>query len=82
MDMEMPEMDGLTATRQIRQKAQTLIQPRIIAMTANVMHGDRERCLQAGMNDYISKPIQLKELMDALVKCRQMETRPQSDDIL
>ncbi|NLX05541.1 MAG: response regulator [Phycisphaerae bacterium] len=81
MDFEMPEMDGLEATRRIRALQQSgAVSPslRIIAMTANAMQGDRERCLEAGMDDYISKPIQLKALVEALKKCKApaCETQP------
>jgi PAS domain S-box-containing protein len=69
MDMQMPEMDGLTATRQICQMELGERRPRIIAMTANAMLGDRELCLEAGMDDYISKPILVQELVQALSKC-------------
>jgi CheY-like chemotaxis protein len=67
MDVQMPEMDGLEATRIIR-KLTGVIQPHIIAMTANAMEGDREMCIAAGMNDYISKPIRINELVDALMR--------------
>jgi signal transduction histidine kinase/CheY-like chemotaxis protein len=66
MDVQMPEMDGLEATRMIRTCLE--IQPIIIAMTANVMQGDRDACMQSGMDDYMSKPIDLKELLTQLEK--------------
>jgi two-component system, sensor histidine kinase and response regulator len=66
MDVQMPEMDGLEATRHIRQRQGR--QPVIVALTANAMRGDREECLNAGMDDYISKPVRLDELMRLLKK--------------
>jgi signal transduction histidine kinase/ActR/RegA family two-component response regulator len=66
MDVHMPEMDGLAATRFIRQELPFDCQPRIIAMTAAAMPGDHERCLAAGMNGYLSKAVRLHELQDAL----------------
>ncbi len=65
MDVQMPEMDGLTATRMIRARPQLVGLP-IIAMTAHALKGDRERCLEAGMNDYVSKPIRAQELFEAI----------------
>jgi signal transduction histidine kinase/DNA-binding response OmpR family regulator len=70
MDARMPEMDGETATRRIREELSPAAQPRIIAVTANAMDGDRERYLEAGMDDYISKPIQLAELRASLERSR------------
>jgi PAS domain S-box-containing protein len=66
MDVQMPEMDGLEVTRHIRNTVQSDQQPWIIAMTAHVMEGDRERFLRAGMNDYISKPVWIESLVEAL----------------
>ncbi len=72
MDVQMPELDGLETTRRIRaSNAASDHLPRIIAMTANAMQGDREACLDAGMDDYISKPIQVRELQAALERWGQ-----------
>jgi CheY-like chemotaxis protein/anti-sigma regulatory factor (Ser/Thr protein kinase) len=70
MDVQMPEMDGLDATREIR-KLLNATQPHIIAMTANAMEGDREACLEAGMDGYISKPIRVNELVEELMKAQR-----------
>jgi len=68
MDCQMPEMDGFDATAAIRRLGGTRRQIPIIAMTANAMAGDRERCLAAGMNDYIAKPVIEKELQAVLLR--------------
>ena len=68
MDVQMPEMDGLEATRRIVAKGPQ--RPRIVAMTANAMAGDREMCLQAGMDDYITKPIRVEQLVQALYQAQ------------
>ncbi|MEE3718965.1 response regulator [Tumidithrix elongata RA019] len=72
MDMQMPEMDGLTATRMILEEWNQAERPRIIAMTANAMQGDQVKCLEAGMSDYISKPVHVEELVRALSKCKPL----------
>ncbi|HEX8378649.1 MAG TPA: response regulator, partial [Pedobacter sp.] len=66
MDVQMPEMDGLEATKMIRLCLS--VQPTIIAMTANTLQGDRDMCIRAGMDDYISKPVKLEELVNVLEK--------------
>ncbi|HKB57142.1 MAG TPA: response regulator, partial [Lacunisphaera sp.] len=67
MDCQMPEMDGYTATREIRATIAKERQPVIVALTANAMQGDRERCLESGMNHYISKPVKIDEIQEAII---------------
>jgi CheY-like chemotaxis protein len=66
MDMQMPEMDGLEATRLICARYSTKERPYIVAMTANALKGDRELCLAAGMDDYLSKPLNPQEFKSAI----------------
>ncbi len=68
MDVQMPEMDGLEASRRINAQWPATKRPRIVAMTANAMQGDREMCLAAGMDDYITKPIRVDQLVEALMR--------------
>ena len=67
MDVQMPEMDGLEATRRIAERWPDGKRPRIVAMTANAMTGDREECIAAGMDDYVTKPIRVDALVEALL---------------
>jgi len=71
MDVQMPEMDGLTAAREINRRWPDGTRPRIVAMTANAMQGDREECFAAGMDDYVTKPIRVERLVEALTHVRQ-----------
>jgi signal transduction histidine kinase/DNA-binding response OmpR family regulator/HPt (histidine-containing phosphotransfer) domain-containing protein len=66
MDVQMPEMDGLEASRQICKSSSKNPRPKIVAVTANAMRGDKEKCLAAGMDHYLSKPVMLEELTSAL----------------
>jgi len=77
MDVQMPGMDGLECTRQIRELCSGDYNPRIVAMTAYALENDRSRCLEAGMDDYISKPIRLGDLVDALKRAHP----EQQDDL-
>jgi CheY-like chemotaxis protein len=66
MDIQMLEMDGFETSRKIRELWSFADQPKIIAITAYALEGDREKCLAAGMDDYLSKPVKLEELQDLL----------------
>ncbi len=84
MDVQMPEMDGFEATRRIRDSDLIPVERRkipIIAMTAHAMEGDRERCVAAGMNDYICKPIALEPMINTLARCLSVEVIGSSADL-
>lgn len=72
MDIQMPEMDGYEATKLIIERW-GVNAPVIIAMTANAMQGDKEKCFQAGMSDYISKPLRLQDLTKLISKWGEMQ---------
>jgi CheY-like chemotaxis protein len=72
MDVQMPEMDGLEATRRIRQDLPAARQPRVVAMTAAAFPEDRTRCLEAGMDDYVSKPVGMEDLAAVLRQARAL----------
>ncbi len=70
MDLQMPEMDGLEATRRIRAELPPHVQPWIIAMTANAMDSDRDQCFAVGMDDFLGKPIRVEALAASLLRCQ------------
>ena len=82
MDCQMPELDGYQTTEEIRRREKNGHRTRIIAMTANVMVGDRERCLSAGMDDYVSKPLRRAELRDAMERGGVAAASPIDDSVL
>jgi CheY-like chemotaxis protein len=71
MDLHMPEMDGVEAARLLRHRFPEDHMPAIVAVTADAMQGDRERCLQSGMDFYISKPLRIDDLAQVLAQCRK-----------
>jgi len=68
MDIQMPEMDGLEATRYINANWKSDEKPTIVAMTANVMHGDKDKCINAGMDDYLGKPVLIEDVQKIIIK--------------
>ena len=80
MDVQMPEMDGLEATRRITARVPAGRRPRIVAMTANAMQGDRGLCLAAGMDDYLTKPIRVEQLVAALERAASEDRLPPPQD--
>jgi PAS domain S-box-containing protein len=78
MDVQMPELDGLDASRRICERWPAEARPRIIAMTANALPEDREACFAAGMDDYVAKPIRAAELVEAL---RRVKPLPRNEDV-
>src|SRR6185312_15652752 len=68
MDVQMPEMDGLEATRRLRFYEKPGQHVRIVAMTANALERDRRRCLEAGMDDFVTKPARMSDLVQALLR--------------
>ncbi len=81
MDMQMPEMDGLEASRQIRAQYPPELRPRIIALTANAMKEDRDQCIEAGMDDFLAKPFTSHMIAEMLAQCPRKESgRPEPAD--
>ncbi len=76
MDIQMPELDGLETTRRIREQWPGDLGPRVVAMTASAMPGDHERCIRAGMDDYLAKPIQPREVQAFLEKSEETVVEP------
>jgi len=82
MDCQMPEMDGFEATAEIRKLENEKTHVPIVALTANAMSGDRNRCLEAGMDDYLSKPIDLHRLGEILRRWTEAAAKPENTTAL
>ncbi len=78
MDVQMPEMDGLEATRKIIATYEAHQKPYIMAITANATKKDRQQCMDAGMDDYLSKPVRFDDLVEALQRSRSREKHAQA----
>ena len=81
MDVQMPEMDGLEASGKIREEWSGRPRPIIVAMTANAMEGDRDRCLKAGMDLYLSKPIRMNELKESLIEAHRLRGNQREESV-
>jgi CheY-like chemotaxis protein len=75
MDVRMPQMDGIEATRRIRQEWPAAERPRIVALTAGVMPEERRACLEAGVDEFLVKPAVRSELLEALLRCQPLAAR-------
>ncbi|MFZ1978228.1 MAG: response regulator [Bacteroidota bacterium] len=80
MDVHMPEMDGLEATRKIVNSHLASERPKIIALTADAMSGDKEKCIESGMDDYITKPVRLEEVISAVKRWAPLQSKPAVDN--
>lgn len=74
MDVQMPEMDGIEATARIREQYLERRRPRIIALTAGVMPEERQRCLDADMDEFLNKPVVVAQLVESLRRCRALDS--------
>ena len=81
MDLEMPTMDGITATQEIQGRYPLQERPQIVALTAYAMDGDRDRCLAAGMDDYMTKPIRREALLEVLYRAEHRANKRKATSV-